>query len=110
MPKSLRMAVLVALLATVPVAAQESGSSLLQEILRAARLPSALASTVPPRSPTSRRPPRAPPTMVDDPGRRNTDAPEGPTTASMEKNMMGFPPGTTMTLSPATEMPRDVEI
>ena len=39
MPKSFLMVVLVALLAAVPVAAQESGSSLLQEIAQAIRLP-----------------------------------------------------------------------
>jgi hypothetical protein len=39
MKKSLRMTVLVALLAAVPVAAQESSSGFLQELLQAARLP-----------------------------------------------------------------------
>ena len=39
MKNSLRMTVLVALLAAVPVAAQESSSGFLQELLQAARLP-----------------------------------------------------------------------
>jgi len=39
MKKSLRMTVLVALLAAVPVSAQESSSGFLQELLQAARLP-----------------------------------------------------------------------
>jgi hypothetical protein len=39
MPKNFRMMVLVGLLTAVPVAAQESGNGVLQEILQAARLP-----------------------------------------------------------------------
>jgi hypothetical protein len=32
------------------------------------------------------------------------------TTASIEKNMIGLPPGTTMTFCPVTEMPRELEM
>ena len=39
MPKHIRMAVLVGLLAAVPAAAQDSGNRLLQEVLQAVRLP-----------------------------------------------------------------------
>ena len=39
MPRSFRMTVLVALLAAVPVAAQELGSGYLQQLLQATRLP-----------------------------------------------------------------------
>ena len=42
MRTTFRVAVLMTLLAVVPVAAQESGNSLLQDLLQAARLPTIL--------------------------------------------------------------------